>query len=142
MGGEEGDQPILEKDRFILFTQPNMALSALKTMDASIRDDSNITTNPYYMDFAATMYLLESENVDNTATIINLLNVLSDMFSAVHIKLPPEYKDVLNSLAGHLTLNREFGAFIEQEHITRVICLNGILWCLGRLLMNSHILQQ
>jgi hypothetical protein len=136
----EGDSslPFLVDEQLAIFLSHSAAMLAIHEAGGS---EANVEFMPDGLDFAAGLYLLQSEVIDPSATILNLLNVLSDVFIGTRISVPSEYKPILNELVRHLTFEREFGKFVEQIHITREACINGTLWCLGAVFANSRIIN-
>lgn len=131
--------PLLVDNQLAIFQRLSSVATAISKVDATKSED-DFESLEYGLDFAEALYLFQSEAIDSSATILNLMNLLSDIFDGLRVRVPSEYKDVLNALANHLTFEREFGTFIEQSHITRERCINGTLWCLGAVFANSRII--
>ena len=82
-------------------------------------------------DFAEALYLIESEDKDESATIINCINTLSDLLPATGLKLPADCKTILAKFADHLTFHREYGEFLRRENLARSAIRDAVFWCLG-----------
>lgn len=137
----DDERPLLADGRIVLFTDPELATEALELADIDVHRLGPLPSEVCLVcDVAEALYLLDSQTVDPSATIINLLNTLFDMVKGVGEVMPPEFKKVLYPLADHLTFEREFGSFIDQEHITRSAATDGIYWCLGVMFAYSRVL--
>lgn len=136
------DQPVLIDGEIAMFGKPSLAS---KAMELAGIDDARLGPPPrepdLVCDLAETLYLIHSEDVDQSASILNVLNTLLDLVAATRIPIPPESRRILHALADHLTFAREFGEFIDQDSITRSAVKDALLWCVGAVVAKARILK-
>jgi hypothetical protein len=129
------DTPIVEEEKIILFRKKGVKIHLKKNYDiedehlkpfACIRIDECID-------------LINNEAIDNHAVIINTLNTLFDMLTAINTNLPISYKKSLYDFSDYLTFNRNCSDFLKDKIKTKIKILNGIYWMLGKCINNSII---
>ena len=138
------EQPVVNRGRIVLFTTPDLAGLALQMEeDAGVRDGlaapGDIYT-VYPLGRALSLIRDPDATYDEEASIVDCLNLLFDSIDAVGLTLPGEYREVLRSLADHLTFSKSLSEFEESVPGWREPVLNGILWCLGAVGANSIVL--
>ena len=92
-------------------------------------------------DLPESMRMLQEENYDPAATILELLNVLLDLVKASQWPMPEQYRRVLKAIADHLTFNREYGYFISSESVGRDAAVAAVLWSIGAVVTRSIMVQ-
>jgi hypothetical protein len=134
-------KPLLASGCILFFSKPELAADALKSSQQKNTKIYNVPKNiELVVDVAETLYLLESEDIDLTATILNCLNTLDDLIKAIKLTVPEHYKNILYKLADHLTFNQEYSSFFSKQNISRSSAIDEILWCLGTITIKSKIL--
>jgi hypothetical protein len=139
--GEE-DIPIRDNDRLVFFKSVDLIDRAYAMFDNSIK---RLYPPPSEIDLvcdvADMLYVVNHQDSDGSATILNGLNTIFDLLKAIRMSLPAEYKDILYRFADHLTFNREFGAYLSQNAVTRQAITNAILWAIGAITVRSRIVE-
>ena len=137
------DRPLVVDNQIVFFTRPELAIKALELADPNIKKLGPPPKDvDLVCDLAETLYLIDSKDIDPSATIINFLNTLFDLVAAIDTPIPSEYKQVLYSFADHLTFNRGYGKFLTQQKISRSMIINAIYWCVGAVFCNTHTLTK
>lgn len=138
----EKDIPIMDNDYLVFFKSVDLIDGAYNIFDNSIK---SIFPPPSEIDLvcdvAEMLYVINHQDSDGSATIVNGLNIIFDLLKAIQVNLPAEYKNVLYRLADHMTFNREFGAYLSQNAITRESITNAILWGIGAITIKSRIIE-
>jgi hypothetical protein len=140
--GGEIDRPIVADRKIVFFNDPALAPIALSLSD---NDMKRLGPAPQEVvlvcDIPEMLRLIETERVDETAAILNCLNTFFDLLQAVKKPLPPDYKRMLYALADHLTFHREFGAYLQEQQIDRVVLREAIEWCMETIFSQSKFLS-
>lgn len=92
-------------------------------------------------DLANALYLLENENEDNSATILNCLNTIFDLFASININFPEDRRAMLFSLADFLTFEKDFSNYLKESSVNREKIIDSIIWCCGKLITRSKIIR-
>lgn len=93
-------------------------------------------------DFAQVFYLLSKKTTDDSSYILNTINILLDMLKATSVYIPPFYKDDLQSLADHLTFEKEFKNFLEELKLESSEIIEAIQWALGAVISKSMFIPK
>lgn len=129
----EVDQPLSEGGYLLFFRDPASAaqfLNGRRHLTGEVDAVYNL---------AMVLYLLAHKNCDTTAIIVDSLNILFDLVTAIKITMPIKYKEPLYCLADHLTFNQEFASFLNEQNISRTIIIDGLIWCLGAIVSQSKV---
>jgi hypothetical protein len=134
--GGEKDRPLQINERIVFFNDYQSFTKVQTFRDSNV--PTHLRKNKYspqradlVCDIAEVLYLIESEDEDKSAMIINCINTLSDLLPAAGLKLPAGYKTILTTFADHLTFHREYGKFLRRKNLSRSAIRDAILWCLG-----------
>jgi hypothetical protein len=92
------------------------------------------------VDVADALYKIESEDQDNTASILNVLNTSLDFAHIFRKDFPPGLKGMLNGFADHLTFHTDLTSFFGQDRERRLAMIDAFLWLLGLILSHSRLL--
>ena len=137
------DRPLVADGQIVFFSRLELASSALNLGGIDIEQLGSVPKDVDLLcDLAKTLYLINSENIDPSATILNCLNTVFDLVRATGLSVPIQYKRVLYALADHLTFNREFSNFLFQENIARSTITDAILWCIGAIVSKAKLLRE
>ena len=128
---DDGDlAPLIAQESILFFTHLELAETALSTAGVSppwIFDTEEVIC----YNVPAVMRLLQTEDLDPSARILNLINILDDMLIGLQVRVPRHYQSALDAVADHLTFEREYGQFFAESNVTRETTIEGIQWCLG-----------
>jgi len=140
-GGDE-NQPIMVDGSILFFEEPELAPAALELSAADMKHFGSTPDEiAAIYDISEMLQLIQTADIDETATIVDCLNVFDDLLKAVKRPLPPDYKSILYAFADHLTFHREFGTFLEQKQIDRAKLREAIEWCLETIFSRSKLLS-
>lgn len=140
-GGDE-NRPIMVDDNVLFFNEPELAFAALDVANPDMKSFGSCPEEVAAIyNISEMLQLIETANIDETATIVDCLNVFDDLLEAVKQPLPPDYKRILYAFADHLTFHREFGTFLEEQHIDRAALREAIEWCIETIFSRSKFLS-
>jgi hypothetical protein len=140
--GGEADRPLMEGDRIIFFTRPELAAQALDVGAPDMKRLGPVPTDPELIcDVAHALYLVNSQELDEEAVIFSCLTVLDDLVRASRLNLPAEYMSVLSRLAEHMSGHSNLGEFLREHGIDRERIENAIIWCVGALTVKATVLN-
>jgi hypothetical protein len=142
---DENDRPISLDDEILLFQKPELAASVLmKSDDIDKEKFTGEVSREVSMvcDINSVLYLVEYENVDTSAEIINFLNILFDFVKFTDVAFPENYRECLYDFADHLTFDTEYESFFQKNLVERSLIIEALHWCLGLILANSKIVQE
>ena len=136
------DIPVKDNDQVVFFKSLDLVDRAYALFDDNIK---GLFPPPLELDLicdvAEILYIINNEDRDESATIVNGLNTIFDLLKATQMNLPSEYKEILYRFADHLTFNREFAAYLNQNAVTREAITNAIIWGIGAITIRSRILE-
>ena len=92
-------------------------------------------------DLAGALYLIENEDLDDSAIILNLLNTIFDLLYSADKQLSDDKKSLLWGFADHLTFEKEFKQYLSSNSINRQSIIDAILWSVGAIVSRSKILM-
>lgn len=135
--GLNGDVPLLYDGQIILFQQPGAAQDALRQafQDQATRRQAP-TELAMVVDLAQVFYLLSVERRDESAFILNAVNLLLDFLKAAEVAVPPLYRAELHELADHLTFDKSFGELFDTT-FDRAHAVEALQWALGAVMSKS-----
>jgi hypothetical protein len=139
----EDDRPITKDKRLLFCTK-------LKLIPKIIKHGFPITKNltlssckpSLICNINESIRLIESEDIDDSAIILNSLNIMFDLVKSTEFNIPNQYNKILFSFADHLTFERSISNFFEQENIDRKLILDAFLWCIGAIFAKSKIIHE
>ena len=133
------DSPLVSDEYIVFFNEPGLASKAVEMYGDGVKDGlpQEVDLHCY---IAESLYLINSEAVDPSATIINSLNILLDLVKATRLSMPEEYERLLYAFADYLTFDRDLSVFFAQEGNTRSRVLDAVLWCIGAVVSKSKVL--
>jgi hypothetical protein len=135
------DSPLAFEGYVVFFSESELAVRALELCGIDIENfDSLPKESDLDCDVARSLYLVSSEDIDSSATLINFLNVLLDLVKATQMLMPEEYKRLLYEFSDHLTFHRELSTFFTQRNVTRSTITDAILWCIGAVVSKSKLI--
>jgi hypothetical protein len=140
------DRPVVSDGRIVLTTELDLVPSVLQMDDdpemrQSILPEVSISET-YVFDVPVILDLIAVGRKDETATIVDFLNILLDLTTGVAAVPPASYRRALYDMANHMTFSREFDEFLRNRHLRRTTLINAITWCLGTVLIRSRIVAR
>jgi hypothetical protein len=139
---EQGGQmlPLVHDGQVILFTNLSLAPEALVMAGIEVEFRSLSYENVYLIDVSQTLFLLQSESVDERKIIANTLDFFARTLTTLGVGVPPVFADALIEFGNYVDHNTFYGDFIEQKKITRARTIDAIRWCLGTVFSLARIL--
>jgi hypothetical protein len=134
----DDQKPLLVKEQIVLANQPQLPREANLSTDPV---DSEPWEPDLICDLAEALYLIENGDCDDSAAILNCLNVLFDLVAATRGTLPQVYKKNLTNLADHLTFHKSLTAFFQEAKDRRSAMLDSVLWCIGWIMTHARIIN-
>jgi hypothetical protein len=133
----EGERPIFRDGQPILFTQPTLAPAALAISNcgASAYGAAPTELNCVF-DLPSAIYVLAEENEAPDGETLDCINILLDFANHMDETIPVEYRSCLESLADHLTFNKEFAHFLIERGIDRRLIMDAVYWVVGAICCN------
>lgn len=140
--GHDEDRPLMSAGRVILFGRTTEADQAIALDDeaglaALVGPATFDLNNTYLFDIPAVLRVIREDDRDDSALLLDFLNLVLDVVNAIGAPLPTEYRATLHGLADHMTFEREFGAFIESAEIGRERVRDALFWCFEAIVVNS-----
>ena len=134
--------PLIADGQIILFTDVSQAQTALNAagIEAEFRELS--LRNVYLIDISQTLFLLQSQSVDENKIIANTLDIFARILTALGVGVPPLFADALIEFGNYVDQNPFYGDFIEQKTITRHRMIDATRWCLGTVLSLARIVTE
>ena len=124
----------------ILFTNLSLAHEALVAAGIEVEFRSLSFENVYLIDVSQTLFLLQSQSVDERKIIANTLDFFARILTALGVGVPPVFADALIEFGAYVDQNTFYGDFIEQKKITRARTIDAMRWCLGSVFSLARIL--
>ena len=115
----------------IFFTHLSLAETALQVAGIDVAFRSLSLENVYLVDVSQTLFLLQSESVDERKIIANTLDLFARILTNLGVGVPPVFGDALIEFGSHVDQNAFYGDLIAQKHITRARTIDAVRWCLG-----------
>jgi len=139
----EEKERVLTNEGNVIFTSDYKKIEFLYAfLDTEIKnkykEPSEVKTT---IDVARCLYLLENENSDQDSVILDCLNFTFDAIDSINSKMPILVKDILFSLADHLTFSDNLTEFFRSGFFDRAEVINSYLWCLGKIASKTFILD-
>lgn len=139
---EQGGQmlPLLHDGQVIFFTHLSLAETALKKAGIAVAFKSVSLENVYLIDVSQTLFLLQSQSVDEGKIIANMLDFFARILTSLGVGVPPVFAEALIDFGNYVDQNTFYGDFIEQKTITRARTIDAVRWCLGTVFSLARIL--
>ena len=139
---EQGGQmlTLIHDGQVIFFTHLSLAETALKTARIAVAFKSVSQENVYLIDVSQTLFLLQSQSVDERKVIANTLDFFARILTSLGVGVPPVFADALIEFGNYVDQNTFYGDFIEKKTITRARTIDAVRWCLGTVFSLARIL--
>ncbi len=132
--------PLIADGQVILFTDIRLAQTALNAANIAAEFRELSLRNVYLIDISQTLFLLQSQSVDERKIIANALDFFARVLTALGVGVPPVFADALIEFGGYADQNPFYGDFIEQKTITRHRLIDAVRWCLGTVFSLARII--
>ena len=136
-------RPIIHENYIVIFTDIKLADNVLNLANLDI---INIGPAPqeetFLIDITQVLYLIDSQNIDNSATLLNFINVAIDLIKATEYTIPDNYYNLIIGFANYLTLNKEFSSYFQTYNIARWQVRDAIVWLIGALTSNVKVIDK
>lgn len=139
----EGEEAVVTFDESLPFVTESSKIQKLFEFLDDVRKEKYLipTSVESSIDLAGALYLLENENEDDQAVVLDALNMTFDLLKAIEVTLDGSREEVLSALADHLTFSKNLGEFFEFNCLDRMIVIDHFLWCLGKIVSRSMIVN-
>jgi hypothetical protein len=138
----EEDRPIMWQGHPIVFTRPDLAKAALEKSDCGASKFGPAPVELHtVLDFASAVYTLCVEDEAPDTEALDCINTLLDFANCVDERMPDAYRSCLEILADHLTFNKPFGQFLQDNNLSRQLISDAIYWSLGMIIYQMKILN-
>ena len=137
--GGDNERPLVADGRIIFFARTTLVHKALamdKTMAVLGNPPRDVET---VCDVAQALYLVNSQDKDPDGVVLDCLLILDDLVRATHISMPERYQGILTELAARLTEGVSLGKVFTNEALRQHV-EDGLLWCVGAVVMKSKML--
>jgi len=138
----EADVPLMIGDRLVFFTDPARAPELIRLYGGALASDKMDVEKPaFWCDVAKTLHLLSAGGIDNTAAVLNAVNVLLDLVKASGIQMVDSRRRALYAIADYCTTNKDLTKYLEEEgdHSSREL-VDAVLWGVGAVVVKARVL--
>jgi hypothetical protein len=139
--GGDNERPITANGRLLFFTHPELAAKAL-ALDAELAKLGPPPTEvETFYDVAEALHLVNSQDADSDAVVLDCLLMFDDLVRATRLHMPDRYQGLLTELTARLTEGKQLGA-IFTSHFIREHVEDALLWCLGAIAVKSRMISE
>ena len=139
--GGDNERPITAGGRLLFFTRPELAAKAL-ALDAEL---AKLAPPPMevetFCDVAEALHLINSQNADSDAVVLDSLLMFDDLVRATRLHMPDRYQGLLTELTARLTEGKQLG-IIFASHFLREHVEDALLWCIGAIAVKSRMISE
>jgi hypothetical protein len=130
----EDTRPITADGDLLVFARTEHADDALRVAGLSatfpLPDEPMLTC-----DLAGTLFLLQSRDQDDNATILDTVNFLLDCAKALDLRVNTVERRILHDVADHFTFSRDVNALGGSRRVAS----DAILWLFGAIAVRSRL---
>jgi hypothetical protein len=121
------DSPLRFNEKMVAFREENVCRSAIERLRGRLPENVQLEQNyDFVVDIPEAIRLVNNENIDQNAVVLNLINTMLDVVKTSHFQLPEEYR-ILLAMADRLTFKEDFSEFTQ----VRGLLLKAMIWCAG-----------
>ena len=136
------NRPLTSEGRIAFFRDTAHANRALGLGDAAFRKYGNAPVEVAIVyDLPKVLETVRGGEVDEDASVLNLLNELADFVVATGHAMPEPYQQMLARFADWLTFNRNFSTFFTEHRIERSEIMNALLWSVGAVAAQAVLVE-
>jgi hypothetical protein len=84
---------------------------------------------------------VNSQNADPDGVILECLLVFDDLVRTTKLHMPDRYQGLLTELAGRLTEGKQLRE-IFTSHSLREHVEDALLWCIGAIIVKTHMISE
>jgi len=139
--GGDYERPITASGRLLFFTRPELATTALALDTELAKLAPPPTEVETFCDVAEALHLVNSQNVDSDAVVLDCLMIFDDLVRATRIHMPDRYQGLLTELTARLTEGKQLGN-IFTSHFLREHVEDALLWCIGAIAAKSRMISE
>lgn len=137
----EKDRTLTVDNDLIFFAKLEQKQQAFELFNENIKKGFAVPDEVALVaDLAGALYLIENEDLDDSAIILNLLNTIFDLLYSADKQLSEDKKSLLWGFADHLTFEKEFNQYLSSNAINRQSIIDSILWSVGAIVSRIKIL--
>lgn len=127
----------------ILFFKEFDAIPKIIEMAGISSTDFNDFTNDVdlIVEIRQVFDIIRNDDVDESALVVDCLNVVFDLLKSIDAEYPIKYKEILFNLADHLTFDKNLSIFFEHTGEKRLNALHAFSWCIGVILSRSKVIR-
>ena len=139
--GGDNERPIMTDERLLFFTHPDRGTKAL-ALDAELATLGPAPTEiESFCDVAEALHIVNSQDADPDAVVLDCLLVFDDLVRATRLHMPDRYQGLLTELAARLTervpLRTIFTSHFLREHVE-----DALLWCIGAIAVKARFISE
>jgi len=139
--GGDNERPITASGRILFFAHPELAAKAL-ALDTEL---ARLALPPLevetFCDVAEALHLVNSQNVDSDAVVLDCLLIFDDLVRATRLHMPDRYQGLLTELTARLTEGKQLED-IFTSHFLREHVEDALLWCIGAIAAKSRMITK
>ena len=134
--------PIVVDGKILFFTSVSSVKVAYDFFSEEVKSVASVPSGTDAIcDVAKALHIINHQDLDESATVINCLNTLFDLVAATQLAIPTAYKKLLYDLADHLTFDQNFAEYMTRLNLKRGEITNAVLWCIGAIVVDSKVLE-
>ena len=135
------NRPLTNKaGRIVVFPDVRLANTVVSHGDSAFRKYAPVSIEQVFVyDIPKALAILTSGASDPSGDLVNLINELLDFVDATPFILPSNYRTALESFADYATFNDDIAAYLDRTDHGRVLLRDSILWSIGGIVMNIHV---
>ncbi|TMQ12893.1 MAG: hypothetical protein E6J91_20010 [Deltaproteobacteria bacterium] len=138
----EPDVPLMVDGRIVFFTDPGRAAELIRQHGGTWATDPMEVDKPtLWCDVAQALHHLSAGGIDDSASVVDAVNVLLDLVKASGTKMVDSRRRALHSIADYCTTSKNLTKYLEEvgDHSSREL-VDAVLWCVGAVVVNSRFL--
>ncbi|HKD84497.1 MAG TPA: hypothetical protein VKB58_07095 [Terriglobales bacterium] len=139
--GGDNERPLMANDRLLFFSRPELASKVL-ALDAELAGFGPAPAEvESFCDVAEALHLVNSQNADPDAVVLDCLLMFDDLVRATKLHMPDRYQGILTELTARLT-ERTSLADIFTSHFLRERVEDALLWCIGAIAIKARMINE
>ena len=139
--GGDNERPAMAGGRLLFFSRPQLASKVL-ALDSELAKlgpaPAEIET---FCDVAEALHLVNSQDADPDAVVLDCLLVFDDLVRATKLHMPDRYQALLTELTARLT-ERVSLREIFTSHFLRYHVEDALLWCIGAIAAKARMIHE
>lgn len=139
----EKDVPLMADGRLVLFTDPARAPEWIRRYGGLLASDPMEVDEPTrWCDVAQALHHLSAGGNDQSASVVDAVNVLLDLVTALGTKISEDRRRALESIANYCTTSKDVTRYLEEvgEFSSRAL-VDAVLWCVGAVAVKARIVD-